>query len=266
MGSGGPQVITAPAGWKPNAPETVAAENLLYPELASHGQLARALEAAAAELAVDLGTVEANARDPRRWAHVDSSVPERKPMKVGIGAVERWFLVSGWSLGVQLVGGATPEVDAVVRAAAAWRSGACLDEIHEAARFVKVDSLARAHERGPVDAVAEQWRLLRAGWSSDDRFRFLVDIITAAHTVPVLRQLFPYTSHASLCFSTCTGFPYSDDIPRIDPRKGGGYVLRSPYTDDLIGEADDADSAVALLSAHLPTGVGPATAGTADPI
>jgi hypothetical protein len=88
-----------------------------------------------------------------------------------------------------------------------------------------------------------------------------VDIIDAAHARPVLRQLFPYTSHASLCFSTCTGFPYSDDIPRVDPGERG-YVLRG-LADEVIGEADDADGAIDLLLAHLPAGVGPAVAGTA---
>src|SRR5262249_34453801 len=100
-------VVTAPAGWKPNAPETLAAENVLYPELAAHGQLARAIQAAAAELAVDLGAVVPVESHARRSARVGSTVPERKPLKIGIGAVERWFLVSGWSRGVQLVSGAT---------------------------------------------------------------------------------------------------------------------------------------------------------------
>jgi hypothetical protein len=226
------------------------------------GQLARAIEAAAADLAVDLGTVLPNERDPRRGAYVDSSVPDRRPMAIGIGAVERWFLVIGWSRGVQLVWAATPDLAEAVRAAAAWRRGACLDDIHEAAPFVKISALARAHERGPADAVAERWRSLRDGWSPDDQL--LADIIEAAYAVPLLRQLFPYISLVSLCFSTCTGFPYSDDIPRIDPGEFGGYVLRNGFLGDVVGEAENADSAIAILLAHLPAGVGPARAGTAD--
>lgn len=261
MSSDEPIVVTAPAGWKPDAPETIAAENVLYPELAAHGQLARAIEAAA-DLAVDLGTVSPNERDPRRSAHVDSRVPDRKPMAIGIGAVERWFLVIGWSRGVQLVWGATPDLAQAVRAAAAWRRGACLDDIHEAAPFFKVSALARAHERGPADAVAERWRSLRGVLSPDERL--LADLIEAAYAVPLLRQLFPYTSHLSLGFSTCTGFPYTDDIPRIDPGEHGGYVLRNRFLGDVIAEADDAESAIAILLTHLPAGVGPARAGTAD--
>ncbi len=252
-------------------PEALAAEDALYPELASHGQLAGAIQAAAGELALDLGTV-APGYDPRRGALVGSSVPGRKPMRIGIGAVERWFLIDGWSRGVQLVGGATPDLREVVRAAAAWRRGASLDEIQQTAPFVQVSELERAHERGPADAVAEQWRSLRARWGRRDGFPFVVDLIEAAHAVPLLRQLFPVTSLFALCFSTCTGYPYSEDIPCIVPWPEGkvlmlhecdGYVLRN-HMGDVIGEADDAESAIRVLLAHLPANVGPAVAGTAD--
>jgi hypothetical protein len=242
----------------------LAAENILYPELAAHGQLSRAIQAAANELAVDLGPVVSDESDPRRSARVGTTVPGREPMSIGIGVVERWFVITGWSRGVQLVSGATPDLAEVVRAAAAWRSGATLSEIQEAATFVNVSDLARAHERGPADAVAEKWRLLRLDWSSDDRFRYVFDIIEAAFAVPALRQLFPYTSHAYLCFSRCTGFPYSDDIPIIDPSHDGGYVVRDRFMDAVIGEADTAEGAIAILVANLPPDLGPARAGTAD--
>jgi Family of unknown function (DUF6193) len=249
----------------------MAAEDALYPELALHGQLAGAIQAAAAELALDLGTV-APGHNPRRGAFVGSSVPGRKPMRIGIGAAERWFLIDGWSRGVQLVSGATPDLREAVRAAAGWRRGASLDEIQQAAPFVQVSDRARTHERGPADEVAEQWRLARAPVGRDDRFRFVKDLIEAAYAVPQLRQLFPYTSHFTLCFSTCTGYPYSDDIPCIEPspeekvytlHQCDGYVLRNRMG-DVIGEADDAESAITALLAHLPANVGPAVAGTAD--
>lgn len=265
MGSDGAYVVTAPAGWKPDALETWAAENLLYPELAAHGQLAKAIAATAAEMAADVGTVAPASSDPRRWANIASRMPHRKPLGIGIGAVERWFLISGWSRGVSLVSGSTADLAEIVRAAVAWRSGASLKEIQSAAAFVKVSDLALAHEQGPADAVAAQWRALRESWASDDRFRFVADIIEAAYAAPALRQLFPYTSHASLCFSTCTGFPYSQDVPRVDPGEGGGYVLRTRFMGDMIGEAEDAESAIAILLAHLPDGIGPAVADSTDP-
>lgn len=254
------------AGWKPHAPEALAAQDALYRELAYPGQLAAAIRAAAAELALDLGTVDAG-------ASVDSSVPDRKPMKISIGGVEHdLFLIEGVSPGVALVSGATQDLREVVRAAAGWRRGASLDEIQQAAPFVQFRDLAR-EQGGPADAVAEQWRWLRDRWGRDDRRPYVADLIEAAYAAPQLRQLYPYTSHFTLRFSTRAG-PYGDDIPCIQPwpeekvyglRQCDGYVLRNRLMGgDVIGEADDAESAITVLLAHLPANVGPAVAGTAD--
>ena len=79
--------------------------------------------------------------------------------------------------------------------------------------------------------------------------------------MPLLRQLFPYTSHATLCFSTCTGYPYSAEIPCIEPSEDG-YVLRT-LAGQVIGRAANAQIAIELLLAHVPAQTGPAVAGTA---
>ena len=251
--------------------DLVPVEQALYPELAAHRQLAGAIQAAAAELGLDLGTV-APGNNPRHGAFVGSSMPDRKPMEIRLGAAERRFLIKGGSPGVALVGGATPDLREVVRAAAGWRRGASLDEIQQAAPFVQFRDLAR-EQGGPADAVAEQWRWLRDRWGRDDRRPYVADLIEAAYAAPQLRQLYPYTSHFTLRFSTRAG-PYGDDIPCIQPwpeekvyglRQCDGYVLRNRLMGgDVIGEADDAESAITLLLAHLPANVGPAVAGTAD--
>jgi hypothetical protein len=231
----------------------------LYPELAEHGSLAGAIQATAAWIGIDLGVVEPAESVPRHGASIVSTAADRRPLTVGLGAVERWFLISGWSRGVQLVSGATTDLTEIVRAASAWREGASLDELQAAAPFVKVDSLARAHEQGPAEAVAEQWRLLRLGWASDVP---VAAVIEAAYANPVLRQLFPYTSHMALLFSTCTGYPYSQGIPVTVPRAGGGYIIYA--NGDPLGEVDEAESAVALVLGNLPADVGPAVAGNHD--
>lgn len=250
------------AGRQDLVPETLAEWHVLYPELATYGQLALAIQGAAAELAIDVGTVVPNGSERRLAALIGSTMAGREPITVNLAARERWFLVSGWSQGVQLVSGRTADLTEVVRAASAWRQGAPLDEIRRAAPFVEVTSLALAHERGPADAIAEQWRILRARWSGEDP-RSVAGIIEAAYAVPVLRRLFPFTSHGTLCFSTCTGYPYSAGIPGVAPRQGGGYLLMTGWAGKIVGEADDADDAIAVLLAHLPADVGPAVAGTA---
>ncbi|HEY7222818.1 MAG TPA: DUF6193 family natural product biosynthesis protein [Micromonosporaceae bacterium] len=111
--------------------------------------------------------------------------------------------------------------------------------------------------------MAEQWQQLRTRWSADPRFRRTADVIEAAYAEPMLRQLFPYSSHASLCFSACTGLPYSEGIPRID-LDGHGYVIRAWLFGDVLGEAETPQGALAIVLAHLPPDLGPAVEGTAE--
>ena len=60
--------------------------------------------------------------------------------------------------------------------------------------------------------------------------------------------------------------------PRVQRAQGGtargsdgdSCVLRDRFMGDVIGEADDAHSAITIVVAHLPADVGPAVAGTAN--
>jgi hypothetical protein len=122
-----------------------------------------------------------------------------------------------------------------------------------------------------ADEVAERWRELRAQWDRVKQpprafaglYPLMADMINAAYAVPVLRQLFAGTSHLELHFWACPVHNWSaDDIPYIEPclnipdgSAGPGYIVRQGR--DVIGEADDAGSAITLLLAHLPANVGP---------
>lgn len=232
----------------------------LYPELAAAGSLAAALARAATNAGVALAFHQPTNRERLVCASV--LVP-RGVLSVNIGAIERWFIISIWSRGVQMTMGKTKGLDAVVTAAGAWTSGASLTDLHARCPFLEISDLALAHEQGPAAAVTENWHQLRTRWSADPRFRRTADVIEAAYAEPTLRQLFPYTSHASLCFSACTGFPYSEGIPRIDLGEHG-YVVRAWLFGDVLGEADTPQDAVAVVLAHLPSDLGPAVEGTAD--
>ncbi len=94
-------------------------------------------------------------------------------------------------------------------------------------------------------------------------YRRVADLIEAAHAVPLLRQMFPYTSHLWLTFSTCTGYPYDRGLPHVGPRQGG-YIVLDRYEGDVTGAAGDAESAITILLAHLPADIGAAKAGTVD--
>ncbi|MFE2867153.1 DUF6193 family natural product biosynthesis protein [Embleya sp. NPDC059259] len=130
--------------------------------------------------------------------------------------------------------------------------------------------LAAAHERGPAAAVEVKWQQLILSWQwMRERHEILrpmrpypgiVPLLEAAFAQPGLRQLFPFTSHHTLCFSSCTGYPYVLRVPCVDPHSDGRFRVRRPRSSIVIGYTDTAKEAVALVTANFPAGLGPAGA------
>ncbi|WP_171114764.1 DUF6193 family natural product biosynthesis protein [Streptomyces sp. Z423-1] len=231
-----------------------------YPDVVEAGGLAAALERTAADLRVPLVVVPSGAGTPDSVG-IASTAPGRLPLEVIARPDSRAFQLVGRAGDVDIATGATRELRDVIAAGAAWGAGTAVPQMREALPFLWFDPIAEAHERGPAAAVAAQWDLLRekaAGTPSFPEFGLLVE---AAHAEARLRRLFPFTSHWTVAFSSCTGRPYRDEIA-IRPQPGGGQyiVLRHPNT-GMIGEAATAKEAVALALAHLPESVGPVVAG-----
>ncbi|QIY72817.1 DUF6193 family natural product biosynthesis protein [Streptomyces sp. RLB1-33] len=134
--------------------------------------------------------------------------------------------------------------------------------------------VAAAHRRGPADAVEARWRQLALVWQwRRERQEVLrpgvgypgvVHLIEVARAERTLRRLYPYTSHFALHLSSCTRYPYALRVPSVLPRHDGRFQVFVPRGGTLLGETDTAEAAVALVVAHLPAGLGPAVAGTAD--
>jgi len=248
------------------AGQGAAPDTELYPDLVAAGGLRPALAKAATDLGVDVGELqgdEAGAGTDTGAGAASGPAAHRQPLAVHLGAEERWFMVSGWSRGVELIRGRTQDLHEVARAAAAWRSGASLHELHELCPFVTFGELAQAHERGPADAVAVKWRLLRESMRAGLPLPAVRDLVEAAYAEPKLRQLYPFTSHRSLHFTTCTGYPFTWVVPFVDPLQDGRFRVCGPSRRAVIGEADSAGEAIALVVRHLPADIGPAVAGTA---
>ncbi|MGD3112876.1 DUF6193 family natural product biosynthesis protein [Streptomyces sp. YGL11-2] len=87
------------------------------------------------------------------------------------------------------------------------------------------------------------------------------ELVRAAYAEPRLRQLFPLVGMWELHFSRCTEHPCTWDVPYIAPRKGGGFRVEGPSRSDVIGSADTAAEAVAMVARRLPPGCGPALIG-----
>ncbi|MEV7726806.1 DUF6193 family natural product biosynthesis protein [Streptomyces sp. NPDC087917] len=236
-----------------------------YPAPEPGDDLPAAVERLAGELGVALRLV------PDRWgaanaAGIAASVPGREPLFVEfvVGEESRWFDVSGRSEGVQLVTGGTTDLREVIAAGVAWGRGASLREMREQLPFLRFDELAEAHERGPADAVDVRWRRMLEEVATEWSYPGFRPLLEAAHASPELRRLYPFASHWMLCFSACTGYPYAVKAA-VWPLKGGRYaVQRGMSQSSAVGEADTVAEAVALAVSQLPSGLGPAVAGSAD--
>ncbi|MFD8692921.1 DUF6193 family natural product biosynthesis protein [Streptomyces sp. NPDC059651] len=231
----------------------------LYPELGQDGTLRIVLQNAVhqagyrCEVLPDEGT-------GRSWstARADS---DGRTTGVRLGIRERCFVMTFRERGVARAGGTTTMLNDAATATGLWQSGAELEALRSACPFILLSPLAEGVERGT--AAEARWAdYRRTAARFVDR-----DLIEASYAQPQLRALFPFHSHRSLTFSRCTGFPYTHDAPVVTPVNGRYRVTwwktRSPRGPADIGEADNLRDAVALVVAHLPSGCGPAVAGTA---
>lgn len=232
----------------------------LYPDVAGVGSLAAALQAVAVQRGLSLGEVRANVEEPLRYASVASETPLRDALGVSAGHVERYWSITGWGQGIALVGGRTEDLGEVATAARAWREGVPLREIQQSVPFVVLTRRGEVAEQGPAQVVAAEWQSLREGAETADwpEYRALID---AAFAEPKLRQLYPYTSHWSLRFSTTTGFRFSPDVVCLEAFPSGKFVVKASWNGVVLAEVATADEAVSLAVRHLPADVGPAVAG-----
>lgn len=119
-----------------------------------------------------------------------------------------------------------------------------------------------------AEAVETQWRGTREAWAR--RLERLgpvawrlgtIAVLDAAHEDPILRQLYPYTSHNHVHFSSTTRFPYEVAVPFVMPLADGRFrvVRRNPSGE--VDEVATAEEAVALVVAHVPPGLRLAATG-----
>jgi hypothetical protein len=243
--------------------QTTGVNSDLYPELAAAGSLAAALEQSAAGLGVDLTVVSGTWGTPVSAA-IASSAPERKPLSVHLGAENRWFGVSGWSQGIELITGGTPELADVVRAGVAWGQGRSLREMRAELPFLRSGERAEAHQRGPEAVVESQWRAMRRRAAEAADFPRFGELVEAAHAEPRLRQLYVFSSHWTLGFSSCTGYPFRTEVAVAPSHGDSPYRVLKHSHAGVIGEAATAGEAVVLAVAGLPADLGPAVTGTAE--
>ncbi|MCX5558610.1 DUF6193 family natural product biosynthesis protein [Streptomyces sp. NBC_00038] len=234
-----------------------------YPDLIEAGGLAAALERSAADLGVPLILVPGRNEIPDSVG-IATTAPGRLPLLVFPDADARGFHVIGRAREVDIVTGQVPELRDVVEAGALWAAGTPVPRMREALPSLLYDAIAEAHERGPAAAVEAQWDRLKELAADTPSFPEFGLLLEAAHAEPRLRQLFPFTSHWTVAFSSCTGRRYRTEVA-ISPQYGGGrYIVLRHTNTGLLGETPTVEEAVALALANLPDSVGPAVAGHPD--
>lgn len=115
------------------------------------------------------------------------------------------------------------------------------------------------NEGTPAAVVEAQWLDTRRAWA--DRLERLgpevsrlgtVAVLEAAHEDPLLRQLYPYTSHCHVHLSSTTRFPYEVAVPFVIPLPDGRFRVMRRDPSGEVGEVATAGEAVALVVAHAP--------------
>jgi hypothetical protein len=229
----------------------------LYPDLIEHGGLANALQSALERIGSSMHVSDLGAAiRPASYAMLSSG---DRQSQVSIASQIRKFHLDFWCRGVVLAEGWTPALETAACAIDWWvGSDRGAEELARAFDFIELTEDALVYERG--EEVEHRWRTYLQ--TIPESIPELAAIVPAAAARPALRQLFPYTSMNRLCFSRCTGYPYSEDTPWIFPKGGDQYEVFA-RTGKSLGSAGT-EQALDLVIANLPPGCGPAAAGTKD--
>jgi len=118
---------------------------------------------------------------------------------------------------------------------------------------------AAPYEAGAKAYVDYRWGQLL---SNNMRAPGFAELVDAAARRSELRKLLPFTSHEWLCFSRCTGYPFTTDCPSIRPLAVGTYHVQA--TDQRSLGTADLHEALGIVVGNLPCAVGPAMHGRAD--
>jgi hypothetical protein len=170
--------------------------------------------------------------------------------QVMAAAKKRAFGVDLWAEGVQYLSGWTAELREVASAFDAWLSDESPtgEVMEQRFGFLELAQFARIYERG--EAIEHIWRGLIEHGAIEPS---LHPLILAAAEEPRLRQLRPFTSLFTLCFSRWVGYPFSGDLPSVEPCDNGFRVYAPSESGQarVLGEGDAA-RAVELLGSALP--------------
>lgn len=218
---------------------------------------------------------------PFAFARIEN---KNKFSQVSIAKKEKLYLVDFWKDGVCLTHGKTNNILELVKTINFWLTeDVTIKVLSDKFHFVETSERAKIYEENKE--VEFKWNTL----IEDNGNTKLDEFAKLAMKDEIIGKLFPYTSLYTLCFSRCTGFPFSsDDLPNVTPEEVSNFLffntnpvnkgkninfeskdekkfIVTKNKTEFIGSGN-AMEALKLVKENLPTDVKPAIKGTADDI
>ena len=230
-----------------------------YPELSSVGGLKNALNLEFRKINSPLSVLDDGAlstKMPVTYARVEK---EKKFSQIYLAANEKLYLPDFWRDGVCLAHGKTDNLRELAKVLTVWLcKNVTTKKLSEDFPFVSPNVKAAAFDEGRE--VQYAWEYIH----TDSSRSLLQAFVALAMKDEILNKLFPFTSLYTLCFSRCTGYPYTSDTPTVVPIGDDKYEVRRA-DGSPIGSGTAAE-ALKILRERLPSDIKPAIKGTADDI
>ena len=235
----------------------------LYPEIVEAGSFREAFRRQLAAISSPLAEYLVH-YDQLPIQHVRLELQPRFS-QIYTAAQERLFMPDFWDHGVCVANAKSGDLEGIALAVDRWVTGEVLSifDLAKQFPFVEPEARARSHENGTE--VDDRWSAYLEGGGLRSLHEDLPELVRVASQEPKLRQLFPYTSMRSLCFSRCTGYPFTRDTPWFTPVGDRRFQLHGvSKADDGRPPEGSAEEVVRRAAESIPDTVGPAWIGTAD--
>jgi Family of unknown function (DUF6193) len=229
-----------------------------YSEIEKFGGLGNALNIEFEKINSNLKVSTGNHIDelPFVYALVEK---DNKFSQIYTAAEEKLYLPDFWKDGVCLANGQTEDFNKLAKVLDYWHvNDVTTQQLYEKFSFINPNEQANAFDENRE--VEYKWELIH----NDPYKEELKPFVDLAIEDEILSKLFPFTSLNRLCFSRCTGYPYTYDTPIIIPIGNDVFEVRLP--DDKLVGAGSAIEILKIAKNYLPLDIKPAIKGTSDDI
>lgn len=229
----------------------------LYAEIEIAGGLISALNFAFDKIGSELRVFNENEDNyfPRAYARIEK---DNKFSQIYIASEKKLYLSDFWRDGVCLAHGGINDIDLLAECIDYWLSPKVTTmQLADKFSFVALEEKAKAFDEGKE--VEYKWQSIL----HDEYKKEIKSFVELAVKDKILSKLFPFTSLTTLCFSRCTGYPYTYDTPTVTPIfETDQYLVRNGEGDEI--GSGLASEALKIVLSNLPKDIGPAIKGTSE--